>query len=152
MTQVFDVVPFRINVHSFPCSCRCFFSEVEGSDLPILREDDHEAAAPDIAGGRMHNGERKSRCNRRVDGIASPLHHLYAHLGGERVRRNDHAVPRSLGWLRSSRLKIERRDEQSRNEEDEESGSVESRTGRPASDSPTAGQRRCHLSNVHYRM
>ena len=56
--------------------------------------DHHVAAAADIAGARIGDGERKAGRDRGVDRVAALLQHLDADAGGARLLRHHHAVAR----------------------------------------------------------
>ncbi len=52
----------------------------------------HEAAAAEIAGRRIDDGERIADRDRGVDGVAAALEDVDADLGREVLGRHDHAV------------------------------------------------------------
>ncbi len=65
--------------------------------MAVGRAVDQEAAAADIAGLRMHYGEREADRHRRVDRVAAAAQHLDADRAGERVVRDDHRVAAGRG-------------------------------------------------------
>ena len=75
--------------------CWCFFAKIECRNLPFFREDNHEPAASDVAGRRMHNGKGKPRRNGGVDGVSPFLQNLHADLRCKTMRRNNHSLLRS---------------------------------------------------------
>ena len=56
--------------------------------------DDHEAAAADITGARIGDGQRKADRHRGIDGVAAAVEDLDADAGGARLLRHHHAVVR----------------------------------------------------------
>ena len=69
-------LPLRVEIHVARRRCRSLFAVVEKVRLAIGHADQHEAAATDISGRRMHHGQRESGGHRGVDGIAAGLHDL----------------------------------------------------------------------------
>jgi hypothetical protein len=54
--------------------------------------EEKEAAAAEIAGERMHDGEREAGGYGGVDGVAARLEDLEAGIGGDMVNADDHTV------------------------------------------------------------
>ena len=52
----------------------------------------HEAAAADVAGARISDGERETDGDRGVDGIAAAIENLDADARGDALLRDHHAV------------------------------------------------------------
>ena len=58
----------------------------------VFHADEHESAAAEISGLRVHDRQCETRRDRRVDGVTTGLHDLHAGAGGELVNAGDHAV------------------------------------------------------------
>ncbi len=73
--------------------------------------DEHEAAATDVAGGGVDDGEGKANGYGGVDGVAALVEDFYAGVGGVVVDGDDHGVGGAGGgfgevasWWRDGRL------------------------------------------------
>ena len=75
----------------------------------VRHADQHEAAAADIAGRRMHDRQRESRGNGGVDGIASGLHDFDTGPGSKFMHADHH---RMLGTYRMGGRRADRDGEQ----------------------------------------
>ena len=71
---------------------RRLFAEVDEGLAPVGELDRHEAAAAEVAGGGVDDGQRVADGDRGIDRVAAVLQHVDADLGGEMLRRDDHAV------------------------------------------------------------
>jgi hypothetical protein len=76
-------------------------------DLVIGLAEEHESAAPNVAGLRMHDREREADGDSGVDGIASGFHDVLASLRGKLMDADHHGVLRAnrlrLGGMRDQR-------------------------------------------------
>ena len=61
-------------------SGRCPLAKIKGRRFSILQHDDHEAAAPDIAGSGMGYGKGKGRGDGCVDSVSALAQDLAADL------------------------------------------------------------------------
>jgi len=61
--------------------------------------DQHESAAANIPGDRMHDCERKADGNSCIDGIAALPQHLHARIGREVVDADDHRMRSADGLV-----------------------------------------------------
>ena len=78
---------------------------VDGGVAVALGEvDHHEAAAADIAGARIGDGERKADRDGRIDRVAAAVENLDADAGGAPLLRHHHAVARKDGLRRRDRF------------------------------------------------
>ncbi len=64
---------------------------IDGRVCAVGQVNDHKAAAADIAGARIADGERKANGNRGIDRIAALCENIGADPGGERLLRHHHA-------------------------------------------------------------
>ena len=89
-----DHVASGVEVHVRGGGQRCLLAEVEESLLAVGELQRHEAAAAEVAGGRVHHRQRVADRDRGVDRVAAFPQHLDTSLGGEMLGRHDHAVLR----------------------------------------------------------
>ena len=83
----------RIEKHRGRGGGRRGLAIVDGDVLIVFRQmDHHEAAAADIAGARISDGERKGGGDRGVDRIAAAIQDLDADARGAAFLRHHHAV------------------------------------------------------------
>ena len=68
------------------------FAEVVGNGLTLRRPIEEEAAAADVAGGRVSDGERERGGHRRVHGRAARGQHQRTCVRGKLVRRHHHRL------------------------------------------------------------
>ena len=92
-----DDVALRVQVHVRGGGSGSFLAVVEELRLAVgklLRSgpDQHEAAAADIAGIGVNNGERKPHSDGRVDGVATLLQDLDAGVGSVGLDADDHGM------------------------------------------------------------
>ena len=71
---------------------RRFFAEVDSGGFAIGEADHHEAAAADVAGGRIGDRQREAGSDGGVDGIAAVGEHVAAGLAGDGAGRNHHTL------------------------------------------------------------
>src|SRR5690606_788405 len=96
----------RIHEHLRVRTQRRLLTEVQRSRPAIRETDHHEAAAADVAGGRMHDGECETRRNRRIDRIAAVAQNVGTHFARDAVRGHDQPLaytylpPRKSGFRR----------------------------------------------------
>jgi len=76
------------------------FTEVVGLGSAGRRSKDDEAAAADVARGRMGDGKRERRGDGGIDGRAALLQNRCPHARGRLVLRDDQGVPRAHRLLR----------------------------------------------------
>ena len=106
-------------------SSRRRFTKIDERAAAVGETHQHEAAAAEIAGEGMRDGQRKADRHRRVHGVAAGFQHRDANVGGEWLLRDDHALAR-----KNRRPRIRRRNEQRRNQnEDKNSSSLNSSHG-----------------------
>jgi hypothetical protein len=76
------------------CGCRRRGLAIIDRDVFIAlgRVNHHEAAAADVAGARISDGQRKAGGDRGIDGIAAFLENIGADLRSEPFLRDHHAV------------------------------------------------------------
>src|SRR5581483_8979654 len=87
----------RVEIHVVRRFFGCAFAEIDEGGLAVGETDQHEAAAADVSGVGMRDGERKSDGDRSVDRIASVFQDLNADVGGDRLLGYHHAVSRPHG-------------------------------------------------------
>ncbi len=87
-----------VEIHVRGCGQRSFLAVVDKKVLTRMLVDEHEAAATDVACGRMDDSERKSNCDRGVDRIAAGLQNLNPGIGGQMMDSHHHCVRRAH-WL-----------------------------------------------------
>src|SRR5581483_8616837 len=66
----------RVEIHVVRRFFGCAFAEIDEGSLAVGETDQHEAAAADVSGVGMRDGERKSDGDRSVDRIASVFQNL----------------------------------------------------------------------------
>ena len=71
-----DDIALRVQIHIFCGRGRRFLAEVDETSLALGVAKEHEAAATEIAGLRMDDGERKAGGDCGIDGIASGVQHF----------------------------------------------------------------------------
>ncbi len=67
---------------------------IEGGGGAVRQPHDHEAAAADVAGGRMRHGHGECRRDRGVHGVAAPREHGGTQVGRDIRGRHHEAGPR----------------------------------------------------------
>ena len=82
-------LPSFIHIVGFDAGRR-HLAEVEGRGGAVGGAVDDEAAAADVAGGGMGDGQREGGGDRAVDGVAALAHHLPADLRGDVALRHHH--------------------------------------------------------------
>ncbi len=90
-------IPFGILIHVGGRLAGRLLAEVEEVRFAILKANEHEAAAADVASRGMHDGERKPSRHSRIDRIPARFHHFHARFRRERVHADDHAMLGTLG-------------------------------------------------------
>ncbi len=81
-----------IDEHVARCAPRGSLPVIQGLDLAVRGADDHESAAADVAGCRVHDREREAHRDRGIDRVAPLLQDGPSHLAGDRAGRNHHGV------------------------------------------------------------
>ena len=81
-----------IQVHIARGGGGSLLAKIEEVHLAFGAAVEHESAAPQIAGRRMHDGERKAGGHRGIDRIAALSHDLGAYAGCLRMRAGHHRV------------------------------------------------------------
>ncbi len=76
-----------------------FFAEVEEGGAAVGQAEGHEAAAAEIAGGGVDDGEGVADGDGGVDGVAALGEHVEAGFGGERLGGDHHGVAAGDGGL-----------------------------------------------------
>ena len=110
--QAFDDVAVRPEIHVAGRGERRLFAEIEERLAAIGELHRHEAAAADIAGRRVDDGERIADRDRGIDRVAAALQHVDADARRELVGRDHHAVlGRDGGGRGGPRLDRDRRPE-----------------------------------------
>ena len=71
---------------------RCLLAEVDGGRLAVGEADHHKAAAADVAGGGVGDGQREPGGDGGVNGVAAVGQHIAPSLTGNRAGRDDHAL------------------------------------------------------------
>ncbi len=96
-----DDVALRVEVHVARSGARCFLAIVdEEIAFGALRKmHEHEAAAADISGDRVHDGEREAGGDRRIDRIAALLQDGDAGVRGVVMHADHHGVIGGGGGL-----------------------------------------------------
>ena len=99
--QPFDDVTGFVQIQTPMRLGRRGFTVVIRNHLPVGQPNDHEAAAPDVAGTWIRHRQREPGGHRGIDGIAAPRQHGRAHFRGQRRTRRHHArfAPHRL-WAR----------------------------------------------------
>ena len=73
---------------------RCLLPEVHGRCAPVRETDHHEAAAADVARGRVRDRQRESGGDRGIDGVAPRPQHLRPGPARVRICRDHHPSTR----------------------------------------------------------
>ncbi len=81
----------RVDVHVAGGAAGGCFAEVERQAL-LTDGGHHEAAATDVAGARINDGQRQLHSNGRIDSIAALHEDVAAHLRSKGMRTNDDTV------------------------------------------------------------
>ena len=68
----------------------------------VLQTNHHEAAAAEIARGRMCDGERKRYCDRRIDRVAAALHDVNSDTRRDFICGSDHSMFRAHRFTSSA--------------------------------------------------
>ena len=76
---------------------RRLLAEVVRHGIAGGRAIDDEPSSADVAGGRVHDGQREGRRDGRIDGAAAGLQHVHADRRRGGLLRHDHAVRRAHG-------------------------------------------------------
>ena len=84
----------RVEVHVAGGGAGGALAEVDEGGVAVGEADEHEAAASDIAGGGVRDGEREGDGDGGVDGIAAGFEDGLTGVGGVGFARDDHAVAR----------------------------------------------------------
>ncbi len=87
----------RVLIHGFGRGQRRLLAIVDEGGFAVVRAQQQKSAAAEIACCRMHDGERKSGGNGRIDGIAALAQHLNPGVGSQVVHADHHSVARAHG-------------------------------------------------------
>ena len=67
------------------------FAAVNRHECAVRQTDEHETTAADAGVMRVHNAQRQTDCDRRINRIAAGLQHVESRVRREGVARGDHA-------------------------------------------------------------
>jgi hypothetical protein len=90
--QAFDDMSVLVEEHVAARGTWRLLAKIEEGLTPIGKLDGHEAAAAEIAGGRIDHGERISDRDRSIDGIAATLENVDPDIGRKVLCRDHHAM------------------------------------------------------------
>jgi hypothetical protein len=90
--QVRDDVALLVEVHVCSSGQRGFFAEVEEGLAPVRQLNGHETAAPQVARRGINHRQCITDRYRGVDGVTAVLEHIDAHVTGQMLGGNNHAV------------------------------------------------------------
>ena len=90
--QAVDDVAVLVEVHVRPRGARRRLAKIEERLSSVGKADRHEAAAAEIAGGRIDHRERISDRDRRIDRATATLENVDANLCRKMLRRDHHGL------------------------------------------------------------
>ena len=80
-------------------------AKIDESGAAIGQAHQHESAAADVARGGMRHGQREAHRHGRVHRVAARFEHRDSGIGGVRLHRDHHGVPRMHRLRRPHRAK-----------------------------------------------
>lgn len=90
--QVGDDVALFVQVHVGGGGQRGFFTEVEERLAPVRQLDGHETTTPQVTRRGIDHRQRVTHRNGGVDRVATVLQHIHAHMAGQVLGGDHHAV------------------------------------------------------------
>ncbi len=87
-----DDVAVLVQVHVGGRCQRGFFAEIEEGLAPIRQLHGHEPAAAEVARRGVHHRQRVAHRHGRIHRVAAGLEHVHAHMRGQMLGRDHHAI------------------------------------------------------------